>query len=85
VTYIIVMIRINIHEAKANLSRYLGRVERGETIILCKRNEPIAEIRPLPRTSTTRRPVGLGKARFEVPRSFFAPLPDEILAGFEKA
>ena len=41
------MIRINIAEAKSRLSNYLERVERGETIILCRRNVPIAEIRPV--------------------------------------
>ena len=32
------MIRINIAEAKARLSRYLENVERGETVVLCRRN-----------------------------------------------
>ena len=41
------MIRINIAEAKSRLSNYLERVERGETIILCRRNVPIAELRPV--------------------------------------
>ena len=39
------MIRLNIHEAKTHLSRYLPLLEAGETIILCKRNVPIAEIK----------------------------------------
>jgi hypothetical protein len=29
------------------------------------------------------RPVGLAKGQFQVPASFFDPLPDEILEGFE--
>ena len=41
------MIRINIAEAKTHLSRYLISVEDGETILLCRRNMPVAEIRPL--------------------------------------
>lgn len=40
------MIRLNIHEAKTHLSRYLPEIERGETVVLCRRNVPIAEIRP---------------------------------------
>ena len=43
------MIPVNIADAKAHLSRYLGRVERGETILLCRRNVPVAELRPLPK------------------------------------
>jgi hypothetical protein len=29
------------------------------------------------------RPIGLAKDKFQVPTSFFEPLPDEILADFE--
>lgn len=72
------MIRLNIHEAKTHLSRYLERLARGETILLCKRNEPIAEIRGLPRSRRTKRPVGLAKGEFAIPASFDDPLPEEI-------
>jgi antitoxin (DNA-binding transcriptional repressor) of toxin-antitoxin stability system len=76
------MIRINIHEAKTHLSRYLDRLARGERILLCRRNVPIAEICPLPLERSTQRPIGLAKGTFEVPQSFFEPLPDEITAAF---
>ena len=77
------MIRLNIHEAKTHLSRYLKRVAKGERIILCSRNVPIAEIRPLPAPNTKPRPIGLARGRFTVPPSFFEPLPEELLDGFE--
>jgi antitoxin (DNA-binding transcriptional repressor) of toxin-antitoxin stability system len=76
------MIKLNVHEAKTHLSRYLERLERGETIVLCKRNIPIAEIRPLPRRRKTRRPVGLAKGKFTVPASFFEPLPPQLIDAF---
>jgi antitoxin (DNA-binding transcriptional repressor) of toxin-antitoxin stability system len=76
------MIRLNIHEAKTHLSRYLARLAKGETILLCKRNVPIAEIRPLPTERNKPRPVGLGKGTFQVPPDFFDPLPDEMVAAF---
>ncbi|MBI5438635.1 MAG: type II toxin-antitoxin system prevent-host-death family antitoxin [Nitrosomonadales bacterium] len=44
------MISLNINKAKAHLSKYLHAVESGETVVLCRRNVPIAEIRPLPLT-----------------------------------
>lgn len=78
------MIRINIHEAKTHLSRYLERLRHGEVIILCKRNVPIAEIRPTPAARTRQRPVGLAKGELEIPDSFFAPLPDSVLAEFDR-
>jgi len=77
------MIRLNIHQAKTHLSRYLEKVERGETIVLCRRNVPIAEIRALPRPAKKRRPIGLGKGLVRVLPSFFEPLPDEMIEGFE--
>ena len=76
------MIRLNIHEAKTHLSRYLGKLARGETILLCKRNIPIAEIRPLPPQRKTKRPIGLAKGKFKVPPEFFEPLPAEMINAF---
>ena len=76
------MIRLNIHEAKTHLSRYLDRVVNGESIILCKRNMAIAEIRPLPLVRKSERPVGLAKGMFQVPKEFFDPLPEETTASF---
>ena len=77
------MIKLNLHEVKTHLSRYLKRLAEGETIILRKRNKPIAEIRPLPAARTTPRPMGLDKGRFEIPKEFFDPLPDDIIEAFE--
>ena len=77
------MIRLNIHEAKTHLSRHLRRLAKGETILLCKRNVPIAEIRPLPKATKAKpRPIGLDKGKFEVPKEFFDPLPDDLLREF---
>jgi prevent-host-death family protein len=77
------MIRINIHEAKTHLSRYLARVVAGETILICNRNIPIAEIRPLPPRRTKKRPIGLAAGTVPVPPEFFAPLPEVELASWE--
>lgn len=76
------MIRLNIHEAKTHLSQYLEKLARGETIILCKRNIPIAEIRPIRPHREHKRPIGLAKGEFEVTPEFFEPLPDEMLGAF---
>ena len=77
------MIRINITEAKNHLSKYLRRVKKGETIILCERNVPFAEIGPIKSESRQLRPIGLDKGRFTVPASFFEPLPEWLLDAFE--
>ena len=76
------MIKLNIHEAKTHLSKYLERVAQGEIIVLCKRNIPIAEIHPISPDRKTKRPLGLARGKFEVPPEFFLPLPDEIIDSF---
>lgn len=77
------MIRVNIHEAKARLSRLLEQAQQGERIVLCKRNVPIAEIVALRTRGTRARQVGGAKGEFELTPAFFEPLPEETLRGFE--
>ena len=77
------MIRLNIHEAKTHLSKHLRHVKKGETIILCERNVPIAEIRPIKQPLQGKRPIGVYKGKFTVPPNFFEPLPDWLLDVFE--
>jgi antitoxin (DNA-binding transcriptional repressor) of toxin-antitoxin stability system len=77
------MIRVNIHEAKTHLSKYLSRLEQGEKIILCKRNIPIAEIVPIHRKDANTRPIGLAEGEFSLSPDFFSPLPQEIQDAFE--
>lgn len=77
------MIKINIHEAKTHLSYYLTELEKGETILLCKRNEPVAEIRPILLHSREARPIGLAKGIFSIPPAFFEELSEDIVSEFE--
>ena len=76
------MISINVHEAKTHFSHYLDEVAKGESFILCKRNKPVAEIRPVLSRVATKRPIGLAKGIFTVPASFFEELPEETVALF---
>lgn len=77
-----VMKKVNVHEAKAQLSELLDQVQAGETVVICRRNVPVAELRAIPPPRRRRRPIGLARG-FEVPPSFFEPLPPELLAGFD--
>ncbi|HEX4953954.1 MAG TPA: type II toxin-antitoxin system Phd/YefM family antitoxin [Thermoanaerobaculia bacterium] len=77
------MTKLNVHEAKTHLSRYLSRIEAGETILLCRHNVPIAEIRPLPTTNRQVPELGFAKGQFEVGPEFFEPLPEWLLDAFE--
>ena len=72
-----VMLMVNIHEAKARLSEFIEAVEKGEQVWICKRNQPVAELRPLAAKRTKPRPLGRGPHAFDVPDTFFEPLSDE--------
>ncbi|MEO5896926.1 MAG: type II toxin-antitoxin system prevent-host-death family antitoxin [Vicinamibacterales bacterium] len=73
---------VNIFEAKARLSELIERAATGERILICKRNQPIAELRPIPAERNTPRPVGLAKGLVDMPAAFFDPLPDDELEAF---
>lgn len=82
-TNFMIMKRVNVYDAKARLSEYLARVEAGETVVICRRNQPIAELRAVVPIRTEPRPIGLAKGLFEVPDSFHGPLPEDVITGFE--
>ena len=76
----------NVHEVRDNLAQYLAAAERGEEVLICRRNQPVARLVALqiaPRRAA--RPLGLAAdAGTAVPDSFFDPLPDawvQSLAG----
>jgi len=74
--------RVNIHDAKTNLSRYLTELRPGETLVLCNRNQPVAELRSLRKKGVRAPRIGVAAGKFEVPDSFFDPLSDEIIKAF---
>jgi prevent-host-death family protein len=78
------VIKINIHEAKAHLSHYIDRVEQGEVVIVCRRNQPVAELRAI-ETSPVRpaRVPGLLKGRVHWEPDAFAPMGDAEIAEFD--
>ena len=75
------MKRVNTHDAKTHLSRYLAELKPGDTLVLCNRNKPVAEVRSLARKIRKPR-AGVAKGEFTVPNSFFEPLPEDILKSF---
>ena len=75
---------VNIAEAKAQLSELLDAATAGERVVICKRNEPVAEIRPVPARRTSERPLGLAAESVTLTPAFFDPLPESVLASFER-
>jgi antitoxin (DNA-binding transcriptional repressor) of toxin-antitoxin stability system len=80
------MTRVNIQEAKTHLSRYIDRVEQGDVIIVCRHNQPVAELRAV-EVSLVRpvRVAGLLKGQVHWEPNAFAPMTTEELAEFEGA
>ena len=77
---------LNMHAAKTHLSEHVAKLKPGDRIVLCRRNQPIAEIVSLAPKKAKKRPllrVGLAKGEFKIPEAFFDPLPDEVLDAFE--
>jgi len=73
---------VNIHEAKTHLSRLLARVMGGEEVIIAKAGKPVARLVPFEEHPKQRAP-GSATGQIVIPPEFEAPLPEEILQGFE--
>lgn len=77
------MSTINIHAAKAHLSRLVEKAAAGEEIIIAKAGTPLAKLGPLAATEPNKRRLGLLAGRITIPADFDAPLPDQVIDAFE--
>jgi prevent-host-death family protein len=71
--------KVNMHDAKTQLSRLVDRVAEGEEIVIARNGEPVALLSPL--KPAHRRPGRL-KGRIKMAADFDAPLPTSILRAF---
>jgi antitoxin (DNA-binding transcriptional repressor) of toxin-antitoxin stability system len=78
-----VMKKVSIADAKAQLSSLLDEVAHGEAVTITRHNVPVAEIRAVSRPGDEPRPWGLARGTFTIPDDFDNPLPDEVLDAFE--
>lgn len=77
------MTEVSEQEIQQDVRAYLRLVESGETIVIVRAGRPVAEIRPLPSSTMSQRPYGLCRGDFVVPDDFDAPLPENVIQGFE--
>ena len=68
-------------DVKTKLSEYLDRAAKGERIVICRHNRPVAELRAVEDVRTEPRPIGPlpGRPKFEIPASFFEPMSNDEL------
>jgi len=77
------MTTVNVHDAKTNLSRLLSRVAEGEEIVIARAGNPIAKLVSVAGRKPKNRPLGRDRGEVVISDDFDAPLPEEILKGFE--
>ena len=77
------MVTIPLDELPAGIRRQIEQLKPGETASIVQGSSQVAEIRATPAEAKELRPIGLCEGQFEVPESFFDPLPDDIQKAFE--
>ncbi|NES70997.1 MAG: type II toxin-antitoxin system Phd/YefM family antitoxin [Okeania sp. SIO2D1] len=76
------MLNVTIDEIQSDPLKYLRLVEDGETVVIIRSEQAIAEIRPIA-NSKQLRPFGLCAGEFTVPDDFDVPLTEDMLDAFE--
>lgn len=71
----------NVHQVRENLAEYLAAAERGEEVLICRRNQPVARLVAVaPARPLKPRPLGRAPdAGQALPPAFFEALPAELL------
>lgn len=70
----------NVHDAKTHLSKLLEQAENGEDVVIARAGRPVVRLAAIERP--VRRKPGILKG-YDVPDSFFDPIPDDILETFD--
>lgn len=76
------MLNVTIDDIQRDPLKYLQQVEQGETLVILRSDQPIAEVRPIVKPKQLR-PFGLCAGEFTVPDDFDDPLPEDLLSAFE--
>jgi prevent-host-death family protein len=72
---------VGVHQAKTHLSRLLEEVARGDEIEITNRGRVVARLVPAERRMPH---YGFDARRVWIAEDFDAPLPQELLAAFER-
>ena len=73
---------VNIRDVKTRLSQLIDRAAGGEDVVISRNGKPLVRITTL---IEPKRRVKFGrlKGKLRIAPDFDAPLPDDVLAGFE--
>ena len=75
------MMIVNVHQAKAQLSQLLVRVESGEDVIIARRGQPVAKL--VACKPVRKRQSDAIKGQVTIPDNFFDSLPESELAAWK--
>ena len=73
---------VNIYDAKTRLSQLVDRAAGGEDVVVSRNGKPLVRITQLIEPKR-RIKFGLLRGKLRIAPDFDAPLPDDVLAGFE--
>jgi prevent-host-death family protein len=73
--------RVSIHQAKTQLSKLIAAAERGEEVIISRREAPVVKIVAV--EPPKKRVFGALKGKIALGPEFFDPLPEDELALWE--
>lgn len=73
---------VTVHAAKTHLSKLIERAERGEEIVIARRQTPVVKLVPI--AGSGKRRFGAWRGRARVTREFFEPLPAAELDAWER-
>jgi len=74
---------VKMHQAKTQLSKLIAAALAGEEVVIARGDQPVVRLTPIEAAPRKKRQFGRYKGMFELPDSFFDPLPDEELALWE--
>ena len=77
-----IVLAVNIHQAKTHFSKLIARVLQGEEITIARAGKPVARLVPVVMRPVRRTP-GSARGKLEVAPDFDAPLPDDLQNEFE--
>ena len=74
---------VTIHQAKTNLSKLIAAVERGEEVVIARRDKVVARIVAADSEEKPKRRFGALKGVISFDDSFFDPMPEDELRLWE--
>lgn len=72
--------QVTIHQAKTQLSKLIAAAERGEEVIIARRDKPVARLNAVEQFTGTTRVGGLKRKKFRMGANFDDPALNEKIS-----